>query len=180
MVEDARRCGVAKGLGVNEFYQQAETGDPAALWALILEAYHHWDDPKDLLKAVQVVDEFDLSDDPNLALHMAFVLRKGGYLASANEVLEDLVKDGYAPAMCTLARMHLAEEFADHDVTLAYDLLDRAIAVGSLRARDVRASFRWARARGIRKAMLYPPAWYWAFRYKWAVNVRGRQDDTTR
>ncbi|MEP1535157.1 MAG: hypothetical protein ABJZ56_20125 [Paracoccaceae bacterium] len=165
---------------MTELLKRAETGDLAALWDLILEAYHNCDDPKVLLKAVQTVDEFEIADEPNLLLHMAFVLRKGGYLASADEVLEDLIEAEYPPAMCTLAGMHLAREFIDHDEAYAYELLDRAILRGSLRARDVRGTFRWLRAVGLRKVILFFPAWYWSFRYKFAVNVRGRKDDTIR
>lgn len=165
---------------VGHFLEQAESGDQSLLWALVLEAYNNWDDPKDLLKAVLVIDSFELSDDPNLLLHMAFVLLKGGYVPSANEVLLGLIEDGYPPAMCTLARMHLSEEIIDNDEEFAYELLACAIGLGSLRARDVRASFRWARSSGIRKVMLYFPAWYWSFRYKWAVDVMGRHDDTIR
>lgn len=160
--------------------EKAKSGEPADLWNLILVAYHEWDDPQDLLRAVQRIDEFEISDEPNLLLHMAFVLSKGGYYESANDVLQDLIAQSYTPAMCTLARIHLSQEVIDYDIDYAYELLERAIALGSLRARDVKASFRWARAAGVRKTLLFFPAWYWSFRYKWAVNVMGRVDDTIR
>lgn len=160
--------------------KRIESGQLKDFWELILEAYRHWDDPNDLLAAVQALDQFDLAGEKNLQLHMSFILQKGGFYEAANEILQDLISEEYTPAMCTLARIHLAEEVIDHDANYAYQLLTKAKGKGSLRAYNVMATFKWKRASGVSRFLLFFPAWFWSFKYKWAVNVAGRKDDSIR
>jgi len=169
-----------KIVDISNLLKQADGGDPKALWGLALEAYHHLDDPAALLTVAQKLDEFENADDPNLLLHIAFILRKGGYLAAAHDALMELVADEYAPAMTTLGRMHLDQEFEDYNLEVGYDLLRRAGARGNLRAPLIAALHRWAAAAWYAKPYRYVIAWLYRARYHFYADLLERNDDTVR